>query len=204
MEFISKLKHLISFRFEGFAENNELFCDSLKRIANNCQTLKRFECNLDNTENLDIKQIFSSIKAFPALKRLYLRFCANFDRNVFNDLFSFEAFKGLSNITQLTLYFHSVTFKETTLKDIDINLPNLQYLVLENSFRLDREGVTQMADILSRLSRLQTLKLRFKSGVDYKPIEEQITEKCRKIKEIEMRSVSDTDSDEDYGYGVNY
>ena len=85
------------------------------------------------------------------------------------------------------------------LKDIDINLPKLQYLEIKDKFNTNPKGVTQMADILSRLSRLETLKLNFKSGVDYKRIEEQITKKCRKIKEIEIKSVfhntSDTDSE---------
>ena len=76
---------------------------------------------------------------------------------------------------------------------------------IKNKFDTTPEGVTQMADILSRLSSLETLKLKFKSGVDFKPIEEQITEKCRKFKEINIESVSDTDSDEEYdGYYVYY
>ena len=56
-----------------------------------------------------------------------------------------------------------------------------------NKFDTTPEGITQMADILSRLSRLETLKLKFKKGIDFKPIEEQITEKCKKIKEIRFK-----------------
>ena len=106
-----------------------------------------------------------------------------------NQLFSFELFKGFSNITHLSLWFNfRQTLKESILKEIDINLPKLQYLEIKDRFDTTPEGVTQMADILSRLSRLETLKLRFKSAVNYKPIEEQITKKCRKIKEIEIHS----------------
>ena len=70
--------------------------------------------------------------------------------------------------------------KESIVKDTDINLPKLQYLEIKNTFDITPEGVQQMADILSRLSRLETLKLKFKSGVDFNAIEEQITKKCRK------------------------
>ena len=126
LEFISNLKNLIDFSFDGFVQNT-LFCDSLKRLANKCQKLKSIECVLDMTENSDISQLLSAIKAFPALNRLYLRLCGDLDRNEFNN-FSFEAFKGLSNITHLTLYCDSVILNEKKLKDIDIYLPNIQYL----------------------------------------------------------------------------
>ena len=114
-------------------------------------------------------------------------------------LFSFKLFKGFSNITHLKLCFgwKRLTLKESKLKDIDINLPNLRYLEIKYPFDTTPLGMTQMADILSRLSRLETLKLKFKSGVDLKPIEEQITEKCRKIKEIKIESDSDSDSESD-------
>ena len=135
--------------------------------------------------------------------------------------FSFELFKGFSNITHLNLLFEWTDyFKESILKEIDINLPKLQYLEIYDIFDTTPKGVTQMADILSRLSRLETLKLWFKSGVDFRPIEEHITKKCRKIKEIKIESESDTDSDNDsinseaaefwhdeyscYYYGPNY
>ena len=155
----------------------------------------------------DIRQLFSHLKAFP-LKRLNFRFFSvdneEEEEEDVNQLFSFELFKGFENITHLTLYFNlSQTLKESILKDLDINLPNLQYLEISNIFDTTAEGVQQMADILSRLSRLQTLKLKFKSGVDFKPIEEQIPKKCRKIKEIKITNEliqieSDSDSDDDY------
>ena len=100
-------------------------------------------------------------------------------------MFSFELFKGFENITHLRLCLDE-TSNESTLKDIDINLPNLQYLEFEYRFDTNPEGVTQMADILSRLSRLETLKLKFKSGVDYK-LFKQITKKCGKIRNIEIK-----------------
>ena len=63
----------------------------------------------------------------------------------------------------------------------NIDLPKLQYLEIKNTLNPTPEGVQQLAEILSRLSSLKTLKLYLKSGVDFKPIEKQIPEKCRKI-----------------------
>ena len=83
----------------------------------------------------------------------------------------------------------------STLKNIDNNLPKLQNLIIKAQIDATSEGLTKMAYILSRLSRLETLKLWFNPGFDYKRIEDKIIKKCRKIKEIKIRSVSDTVGD---------
>ena len=88
----------------------------------------------------------------------------------------------------MTLSSDYSTFKETTLKDIDINLPNIQYLVFDNRFRINREKVNQMADILSRLSRLQTLKLKITSDLSDNEIDELFREKCKKLQFFEINS----------------
>ena len=172
-EFISNLKHLIHFGFDGSVENNKLFCDSLKRMANKFQKLKSIGTGLKMTVNTDIRELLSPFESFSALKRLELRLYGNIGE------FSFEAFKGLSNITHLTLRFGWTSkLKMSSLKDIDINLPKLQYLEIENRFILNREEVTQMADILSRLSRLQTLKLQIISKLKNNEIDVLFREKC--------------------------
>ena len=145
--------------------------------------------------DLDLRPLLPALKAFPALKRLdlwtdfdYWRIdgaLIGYDWFDLSELLTFEAFKGLSNIIHLTLHlnlrkYSNERLNEKILKHIDINLPNLQYLEFKDIFDTTPEGVKKIADILSRLSRLETLKLKFKSGVDFKPIEEQITEKCRK------------------------
>ena len=190
---ISKLKHLVHFKLHiQLPRNNELFFDLLKQMSNICLNLKSIDFHILIDKNSEIRQFFSLLKAFPALKRLnlWLNFVDNEgeDSIDFNQLFSFELFKGFENITHLTLCFNlRQTLKESILKDIDINLPKLQYLEITDTFDITSEVVTQMSDILSRLSRLETLKLYFKSGVDFKPIEEQITNKCRKIRKIEIK-----------------
>ena len=185
--FISNLKNLIHFWFDNSsAENNKLFCDSLKRMANKCQKLKSIKTTFHITDSSDMRQLLSPFEAFPALKRLYLTFnCQDFEGLDLNEFISFEAFKGLSNITHLTLHFEDNwnDIKANTLTDIDINLPKLQYLKFRE-IDATPEEVTQMADILSRLSRLQTLKLDFSEGIDFNEIEVKIRENCRKIRTI--------------------
>ena len=191
---ISNLKHLIHFRYVKcqMKSNKHLF-GLLNQMAKNCRNLKSIDCDFSNDkQNFDLKQLLSESKAFPALKRLDLLFYYinnEVEDNIdVNQLFSFELFKGFENITHLTLCFYwSSTLKESILKDIDIYLPKLQYLEIRDPFDTTPEGMTQMADILSRLSRLETLKLEFKSGVDFKPIEGKITEKCRKIRKIQIK-----------------
>ena len=176
LENISNLKHLIHFEFHiGFGIINKRFCGLLKQMANNCLNLKSLNCNFTIDQNSDIRQLLSQWKAFPALRNwnLFLLFGINEgeDNINVNQLFSFELFKVFTNVTHLRLQFEDeITLKESTLKEIDINLPNLQYLEIKNKFNTTPEDVTQMGDILSRLSRLETLKLKFKSGVDFKPI----------------------------------
>ena len=176
LEFISNLesKRLIHFNFDYICidcnENDILISDLLKRMAINWPKLKSFTIRLKIMKNSDLKQLLSPFEAFPALKRLNLRLSGHLYK------FSFEAFKGLSKITHLTLrgYFDVKSFK-----DIDINLPNLQCLVIESSFNLNREEVTQMADILSRLSKLFTLKLYISSDLKKKEIVSEFRKKCK-------------------------
>ena len=181
---ISNLKNLIHFEFHFYCgTNNNQIYGFLKQLENICLNLKSIDCRLIITDkDLDLRQIFWQLKAFPVLKRLDLRFYSS--GNEGNGLFTFALFEGLLNITHLSLSFPSTTYlKESKL---DINLPKLQYLDIKTEINATSKEVTQMADILSRLSRLQTLKLKFKSGVNFKPIEEQIIKKCRKIKEIKI------------------
>ena len=199
---ISKFKHLIHFKFihwevrHDFLGTNNRFCRLLKQMANKSQTLKSIEFGFCfNDQNSDIRQLLSQLKAFPALKRLSLWLVwlndEDEDNIDINETFSFELFKGLSNITHLSLRFAcDQHLYESIVKDIDIYLPKLQYLQLREDhplFETSSEGVTQMADILSRLSRLESLKMNFKSRVNLKKIKKEITKKCRIIKTIEIK-----------------
>ena len=70
-------------------------------------------------------------------------------------LFNFEAFEGFEDLTHLTVCMsnNSESFPESILKDIDINLPNLQSL----SLNFELKATKWTADILCRLTKLQTL-----------------------------------------------
>ena len=206
---ISNLKHLIHFKFihnyirTNLLGSNKRFCDLLKKMANKSQSLKCIGCGFCfNDHNSNIRQLLSQLKAFPALKRLnlWLVWLNDEEEDIIdiNDTFSFELFKGLSYITHLSLRFGcDQHLNESIVKDIDIYLPKLQYLEISEVTPLidiSSEGVTQMADILSRLSRLETLKLKFHRDFMFDPkfksklrqIKEQFTKKCRKIKTLEF------------------
>ena len=130
LEFISNLKQLKHFAFDNNnlnAKNNTLFCEILKRMANKCQKLKSIKCQFDITPDFsDLSQLLSLFEAFPALKRLNLMFIFHDFEFYISEKFSFEAFKGLSNITHLTLAFDDWDESENfanILTDIEIYLP---------------------------------------------------------------------------------
>ena len=109
LELISNLKNLKHFAFENnyiYGKNNNLFCDSLKRMANKCQKLKSIKCKFDITsDNSDLRHLLSPFEDFPALERLNLTFnCEDeFESSDISEMYLFHALKGLSNITHLTL-----------------------------------------------------------------------------------------------------
>ena len=74
-------------------------------MTNKCQKLKSIKWKFELTSNdSDIRQLLSPFETFPTLKRLYLTLnYMSFDNFNINQWFSFEAFKGLLNITHLTL-----------------------------------------------------------------------------------------------------
>ena len=176
---ISNLKHLIHFQLHNrLGVKINRFCGLLKQMGNNCKNLKSIDIRFNiNDQNSDIKQLWSQLKGFP-LKRLNLLFSFfNNEEDSDNEdieqdidviqLFSFELLKNFSNITHLTLRFDQI-LKELILKEIDINLSKLQYLEINKDFDTTPEGVQQMAVNLSRLSRLETLKLVFKKETEFK------------------------------------
>ena len=165
-------------------------CDSLKQIAIKCPKLKKIALNsiIVLKDISEVKQLFQLLKAFPALKRLYIMWRDATGLQSSNQWFSFELFEGFpQQLTHLFLVFYDKPLNESVLKDIDIYLPKLQELSFY-SLTTDLKGMTQMAHIMSRLSSLQTIKMWFKPEVDYQPMKALIIEKCLKIKTIELSS----------------
>ena len=178
----------------------------LKQIALKEWILIDIDINLPKLQYLEIKNEFQTVpegvqqmadilnrlSRLKTLKLNFYFFLDGFAEDIdINQLFSFESFKDLEIITHLRLCFSCEQLNESIFKDIDIYLPKLQYLEIWNQFNTTPEGVSQMAKTLSRLSRLQKIQLYFKSEVNFKSIEEQFAKKCRKIKEIKIRSDSD-------------
>ena len=133
-----------------------------------------------------MERLFQILKAFPSLKRLYIILFDRTGLQTVDQWFSFELFNGFpQQLTHLSLGFCEKPLNESVLKDIEIYLPKLQELCFHSPLKADPKGMTEMADILSRLSSLQTIRLRFDREVDYQPMEDMIIEKCLKIRTIE-------------------
>ena len=169
-ELTSNLKNLKHFCFRNVnIKNIKHFCDLLKRMAKNCRKLKGFEFGFEmKFDNSELRQFLSVFVAFPELRRLnlYIKRCRSMNFDI-NQLFPFEALKENSNITHLILDIDDY-INLNFLKHIDIYLLKLQYLEIISIFDTTPEGVTQITDILSRISRLQTLKLlNLRKNVDY-------------------------------------
>ena len=178
------LQNLIELTFRTkSAENGKQFLDSLKRLAKKFPKLKSIEIKSVLVKDYsNLRKQLSPLKAFPDLKRLVLGLNLLFEIN--RDMIPLKPFKELSVITRLELYFDDRQLNEKILTDIDIYLPKLQYLSIRRQIITDEEGVTQMADSLSRLSYLQTICLIFTSYHICKLMRAQIREKCRKITNV--------------------
>ena len=186
---ISNLKNLILLSFRAILPNINQLWDSFKHLSTDCPKLKTIECYFSFTKTSEIYEINSILKAFPELKRLdlQLRYTGNhcLIRRVF-----FEVLKGLSNITHLAIGWYCgrnlVHFNHNFLEE-NVFSPQLRYLGIEN--KLETEGEKELPDILSRLSRLESIKIDVKNSVfDYKPqqIEEEIRKKCKNIRTIKI------------------
>ena len=149
---ISRLKNLVSLKIDTkyTSITNKSLNKCLKHMATNCLKLKSLTIysvhyRKDSVEPLFVEQL----KNFKELRELDIDLKCN-------ECLLNESFKGLENLTHLSINFQtSQPIKEILLKDIDINLPNLQTLVVWNQF----ESIEKSIDILCRLSRLKTIKL---------------------------------------------
>ena len=125
----------------------------------------------------------SSLKAFPHLKRLDISLDF-WSYSEFEKIFSIKYFP--QQLTHLRLYFRFYPFSHfKPFKDIDIYLPKLQYLVIQNE---ERTGIksAKVVENLSRLPRLVTINLRSmeRYGMLIPEYYDKFTEKCPKIKTI--------------------
>ena len=213
----------LSFKTSYFGFNEEVLAEEVTQLALICKQLKSIECSivLRISKFTTIRELLSPLRQFKQLRRLKINFTGdnhdNFDNS--SKLFdSFEAFEGFEDLTHLTvcMLYNSdyLAFPESILKDIDINLPKLQYLCL--NFTL--EATKWTADILCRLTRLQTIELNIENELLGPQFVSQLQQKCKKFKSIKLNfpslfysnepvlvSLSDyneEDSDEDSSDGL--
>ena len=174
------LQNLIELKI---SENGSQRCVSiikcLKQMAKKCPNLKRIQISYQIflEEISDFEKLMSSLKIFPHLQRL--------DINLeFSPGLGFISFKSFpQQLTHLSLGFNGKQLNVSILNDIVINLTKLQYLEIKPKILTDEEGVTQIADILSRLSSLQTINLWLNYPIS-RLLREEIIKKCRKIRNI--------------------
>ena len=206
----SLLPNLIHLRFKtiNFGFNEEVISEEITQLALNCKHLKSIECCivLRMSKFTTIRELLTPLRQFKQLRRLELYFFGDdFMMNPGSshqklrktlDLFdSFEAFEGFEDLTHLTVCLkvpknYSKPFPESILKDIDINLPKLQYL----SLYFDLKASEWTADILCRLTRLQTLELNMRDFdllYDYSIEPNFVSElqpKCKKTQKCKVGS----------------
>ena len=182
---LDQLIHLSLISEMSYLNNCCHFNDCLKQIALNCKQLRSFECSLHYEPG--IQDVLSSLKSQKHLKRLKLDLkhygcleekveMAKLSKAVNKPKNSFKIFKDLQNITHLSLELPWISREcsERKLKHIDIYLPNLQFFKINGIF-IPSEGLT---DILSRLSKLETLKMTFQ----IEPNKIEFAEKCPRLK----------------------
>ena len=157
------------------------FADGFKPIAINCSQIKSFSFNTNSDS--DLIRCLSALKAFKRLKRL--KFGTIF-KNAVNTKHTFELFDGFEDLTHLTITYSSDEISETLLTNIDNNLPNLRYLNTNRRLGANHNTI----DTLSRLSRLETIKLnlRHESNSFRLTITESLIKNCKYIRNIELDS----------------
>lgn len=177
---VSKLKELVHFSTGTcpFRINEKQFDKELRRIALNCSHLKSvcltygIERYKQSTAEIDL----SSLKLLPNLSRLEITvYSHNFLKP--------EQFNGFHKLTHLKLLLAKLrTVDEDILHEFDINLPNLKSLYIHRRFR----ATERTADILSRLSGLESIRLQIRDESIRSMIKNKLIDNCKHIKDIQF------------------
>jgi hypothetical protein len=158
----------------------------LSKVCPKLRSLNVINCRL--TSEPQFIGFMNQLKQFKELKRLEIEFEINsqITENCFNNSMK----SGFENLTHLRIgfsdsidyRFNSLVLNETLLTDFYKYLPKLQTFNLKNSI----EVTEKTADILSRLSNLETLELNIVDHTVCQSFKNKIIEKCRKIKSIQL------------------
>ena len=181
-----KLKHLIDLDIEVYADDSRgLINKRFEEISYN-SNLKSINCGYFGVDSdfLEIDVILDPFIRFKHLERLDL--CIEFSIDTNDEtikLFSLKSFDGLKGLTHLNLDFGpNFIFENTILTGIDIILPNLRYFKFKNKIFCSQ----WTADILSRFSRLESIKLDVINQSIRPIIEDRIRKNCKKVRQIDL------------------
>ena len=200
---ISKLKNLIHLKLGGYPLQFKTY-NSIEKLKN----LKSIELGLAPLSSptkmiemyRDLKGVLFLLKS--SLKRLNFKFYS-YDPGCFDEQNLIVHLDGL-NITHLNLGFERKKIyklsklidlqKPYFVKNIDLILPDLQYLEISSTLEASEQNVLDMANTLSRIPSLQTIKLRFCDRGVSKLFGRQIFEKCKKFKPRSNKRINEPSS----------
>ena len=153
--------------------------NDIKLMAVYCPYLKSLSIHILIYSSIEIS-IINELIRLPKLKRISLKPIA-----VDKTITSAKLFDGLQSLTHLELSVDrwGVYFQSQLLKNIHMFLPKLQRLeIIDSPIKVTEKT----ADTLSRLSRLESLRLIVDKKTIRDLIEKKVKENCKKLKSIEI------------------
>ena len=153
------------------------------QIANNCKQLKSLKVSLNHsTLNQSLRLNDERLSTLRGLKRLeVLSIDLSGPRNdIIEDI---STYHELTHLTVHSLY----EFQESILTDIDINFPKLKSLTIDCPM-IASEWTAQ---VLSRLSSLETIELRIENEGIRSQIERQLIKNCKHFKSFKIFTEND-------------
>ena len=159
----------------GFRINEKRFEPEMKLMAKKCQQIKAIDiCYAWDYNEKNNKPIeLSSLKQFKRLRKLEI---SVYNNNVFND----QSFKGLEQLTHLTIRFSEKNIGEPLLTNIIDNVPNLKHLSIDIRGRYFK-ATENTAELLCRLSKLKSISMNIEEESIRRLIETKLIKICKYI-----------------------
>ena len=183
---ISRLDNLIELKVKSRYRVADIWLtDGLKQIALNCTKLMSLSLSwLFIQEITETKIIFSNFAKFKHLKQLSVEMFGITSEGLKGiEIVLNDSMKSLKDLTKLKIKFPKMfKIEEKLFKEFDKILPKLKNLFISDSIELSEETV----DVLSRLSRLESLELTVTDLSIAAIIETKILSKCPKIKSLKI------------------
>ena len=189
---IYKLNKLKKFHLYFHNEFENSISDKLSQLSESCPLItdiriRFYSYQIDN--NMDI---FTTMKHFPNLRKLYLTLYSNFEPEI-DSYYTSEELKQCQHLTHFTIYSNNkCAINDLFFDRIHLNLPNLKQLSL---WIANISG--QALEFLLKLKRLESLKLYSHSAkqiMDYHVYD--LIGGCRLLKQIELENIELVDYQE--------